>query len=225
MTGNGVLQRFGARAAALVALGTFAGAATAVEAPPKGADSPLDRPEFEWVSARRDPFEYRPLRKKVVKPPRPRPARPVGGGNGKTAEPPVPEGLEPIAALAREAEVELAQRKYSEATKLAEKALNRMQPEQDPDGRFTERLRRLRDTAQRLEERASIEKSFSELPISVEGIVWAPGKAVALINGKVKRAGQKVEGVTIGEIRRGEVIFVLQKGVRVRKRPRGAGAD
>jgi hypothetical protein len=94
----------------------------------------------------------------------------------------------------------------------------------DTGGKFTERLTRLRDTAQRLEERASIEKGFSELQISVQGIVWAPGKAVALINGKVKSPGQTVEGVTIDEIRRDEVIFVLKKGIRVRKRPPSAGA-
>ena len=40
-----------------------------------------------------------------------------------------------------------------------------------------------------------------------------------------REGGETVEGVTIDEIRQGEVIFVLKKGVRVRKRPLGAGAN
>ena len=117
------------------------------------------------------------------------------------------------------------QRQHSEAAKVAAEALSRIEPGQDTDGRLTERVRRLRDTARRLDERAKIEKSFSELPISIEGIVWEPGKAVALINGDVRRVGDIVEGVTGEEIRRGEGIFVLKKGIRVRKQPLGAGAD
>ena len=227
VTGNGVLQRFGARAAALVALGTFAGAAAAVEAPPKGVDSPFDRLQFEWVSAKRDPFEYRPLQERKVTEPKHVTITPDPTKRGKNGpkERPIPPGLEHIARGAAKAELLLAAREHSKAAKQAQDTLNRIDARRDQGGKFTERLTRLRDTALRLEERAGIEKAFRELPISVEGIVWAPGKAVALINGKVMRPGQTVEGVTIGEIRRGEVIFVLKKGVRVRKRPLGAGAE
>jgi len=220
------LQRFGARAAALVALGTFAGAAAALDAPPKGADSAFERPQFEWVSANRDPFEVRPLREKQVEEPK-TPIAPRPGGPGKNGPPPpvIPRGFEHIAEGAAKAEFLLAAREHSKAAKQAQDTLSRIDLKRDQGGKFTERLTRLRDTALRLEERASIEKAFRELPISVDGIVWAPGKAVALINGEVKRPGQTVEGVTIDEIRRGEVIFVLKKGVRVRKRPLGAGAE
>ena len=241
VTGHGALQCFGAQAvAALVALGTFAAAATAAEAPLKGGDSPLDRPDFEWVSANRDPFEYRPLRKargkggdkgkggliKLITGGSKRGDGDGGKGDGgKNGEDASQTLLKFILKRAADAEEQLCLQKYSEAAKLATEALNRIEAEQDPDGKFIERLKRLRDTARRLDERAKIERRFSDLPISVEGIVWAPAKAVALINGKVKHAGQAVEGVTIAEIRRGEVIFVLEKGVRVRKRPLGAGAD
>ena len=225
VTENGVLQRFGARAAALVALGTFAGAAAAVGAPPKGADAAFERPQFEWVSATRDPFEFRPLQERKRPDPKTR-IDPPPREPGENDPPPVriPKGLEHIAKGAVKAELLLAAREHSKAAKQAQDTLNRIDRRIDTEGKYTERLTRLRDTALRLEKRAGIEKAFRELPISVEGIVWAPGKAVALINGEVKRPGQTVEGVTIHEIRRGEVIFVLKKGIRVRKRPLGAGA-
>lgn len=225
-----------ARATGALALGAFAALAATAGVPPRdgGSRAPLERKKFEWVSVKRDPFEFRPIRKTVTERPGPGPKWPWGKkpngpgpkpGNGKIDASVAQNVVKFAAKRARDAEMHLLQRQYSEAADVATEALNRIKADQFPDMKLLARLRRFRDTAQRLAERAKIEKRFNQLPISIEGIVWEPGNAVALVNGDPKRVGDIVEGVKIGEIRRREVIFVLEKGVRVRRRPLSAGAD
>ncbi len=222
-------------AAACTCLG---GRATAGERPggpageqPAGEKGPpkafaVDTIDFEWdFTNRRDPFEFEPVRKGFVhkrnqeesvgifgtkKPKGPKPPKPPDG---------TPNVEQYAKSIAEEAEVYLLVRDFAKAADRTGEALNRIAPGDLPEGRLLERLKRLRDTAQRLDERAKIERRFRELAISVEGIVWNPGGAVALINGGVRSEGDVVEGATIEAIRRDEVIFVLEKGVRVRKMP------
>lgn len=230
------------RAGVLLALWVVAAvAATAGEPPPPTdpASAPRERAKFEWdFTGRRDPFEFRPFRKATretpEKPtgfesifggPKPKNGERTKPGNGKNGTEVEQNVLKYATARVRHAEILLSQRQYAETAELTAEALNRIRPDQFPDARLLEKLRRLRDTAQRLGGRAKIEKSFAQLPISIEGIVWQPGNAVVLINGEVMRAGDLVEGVRIDEIRRREVIFVLEEGVRVRKQTLGEGAD
>ncbi len=191
----------------------------------------LKRAAWEWeFTGRRDPFEFRspkteePVEDEVVT------RLPVDSGSTKPTrvKPRQPKrnlGREQnkVWALAESAassaEEHLSLRQHTKAEELAAMALRRMKEINLKDQSLEERLVRLRATARRLAERAEIEREFRNLRISIQGIVWKQGKAVALINGKIKRSGDVVEGARIDDIRPNEVIFVLAKGVRVRKKP------
>ncbi len=82
-----------------------------------------------------------------------------------------------------------------------------------------ERLVRIRKTARRLAARCRAEEAFGKLGIEVTGVIWEDSGALALVNGRLLRRGDTVEGASVEEIRPSEVIFrfrdvLVQKEVR-----------
>jgi len=89
-----------------------------------------------------------------------------------------------------------------------------------PASALLERFGRLEATAKRLNERQVIETEFAGLKVTVEGIVWNPQSATAVVNGQVVseggvlRLGAAGQDAQLYRIRRDAVIF-LYKGVQV----------
>jgi hypothetical protein len=186
----------------------------------------VDLSSFEWdFTGRRDPFEFRPPAEARprpgtgvvgpgVMPVGPRPQETPGEGEG--------EGLQVrqfAEAKAAEAQGYLVRRDFEKVRDAAGEALSKIDSIKLPAPELVERLERLRRTALRLERRTQVEEEFARLTISIEGVVWRPDRAYALINGEMLEPGDAVKeakGVRVEDIRPGEVVFSL-KGVRIRK--------
>jgi hypothetical protein len=85
------------------------------------------------------------------------------------------------------------------------------------NGLLQERCLRIQKAAKKLKLREEVEKEFSGLPIKIEGIVWRPKAAFAVINGKVRSVGEIEKGARIYQINPQDVVFVY-KGFKVSKK-------
>ena len=85
------------------------------------------------------------------------------------------------------------------------------------NGLLQERCLRIQKAAKKLKLREEVEKEFSGLPIKIEGIVWRPKAAIAVINGKVRSVGEIEKGARIYQINSQDVVFVY-KGFKVSKK-------
>jgi len=89
-----------------------------------------------------------------------------------------------------------------------------------PASALLERFGRLEATAKRLKQRQDLETEFAGLKVTVDGIVWNPQSATAVVNGQVAsegavlRLGAAGQDAQLYRIRRDAVIF-LYKGVQV----------
>jgi hypothetical protein len=109
-------------------------------------------------------------------------------------------------------------RDYALVEEDAGRLLRGLDRAQHDDPLLRERLAALRDAAARLRRVRESEQDFARLNIVVQGIVWSPDAAVALVNGTAVREGESVGDARVEEIRRGEVIFVY-RNVRIAVAP------
>jgi hypothetical protein len=220
----------------------FAGSASAGEreGAPRGdsaRESGLVLADWEWMSeGRRNPFEFAPPREEAREEVDVRDSRTAEElareaareSSRRASTPEEPDrgsdrrkARSEATVRAAEAEAYLGWRKFSKVEELTSQALRGLEEVELVVPDLNERLERLRATARRLREREEAESEFEKMRIDIQGIVWEPGNAVALINGLALREGDTIAGapveVEVEEIRADEVIFVM-KGVRVRKR-------
>ncbi len=120
-------------------------------------------------------------------------------------------------ACASAAEGLLASRDYSTVVDDTAMALGEIKRVQLAAPVLSEKLKRFHETARRMNERAEIEREFTELQINIGGIAWSLTSPVALINGKVVGPGESVAGARVEKIQRDAVVFSL-KGIQVRRR-------
>jgi hypothetical protein len=208
-------------AAFVFVVGWAASAAGSALEPDEGALSPLD-PSWEWHEGdRRNPFEFASAAE---------PDRGDDDENKKKPPPPPPPPRGNPAEIAEHA-IDLARRSldqglFERAEEAAAEALDAIAEGggRDPEalGRLerlglVERLGRLRLTARRLRLRREAEQEFASLRIEIGGVVWDERDPVALVNGRVVRAGDVVEGVRVERIGPEEIVFAL-KGFLMRRR-------
>lgn len=118
---------------------------------------------------------------------------------------------------------------YDKAIKAAEDALfvidnewPPIQPEHVHLLRMTEEIRNYHSLAARLKTQEEIKKEFASLSLKVDGVIWSPTDAKAVVNGRTMAAGE----VMLNERKQGDLRLelieehgvVLQfKGMRFRK--------
>jgi len=52
-------------------------------------------------------------------------------------------------------------------------------------------------------------EDFSNMNLSIEGIIWDEKKPLAIVNGKIVKEGDIIEGIVVSEILKDSVVFII----------------
>jgi len=138
---------------------------------------------------------------------------------GTASAAPTTRPVEDVSSLVNEAYELLYRGDYAASIKKCEEALSKLE---DPARQTSigstvqDRCLRIHKAAKKLLLRKEVEDEFAKLPILIEGIVWRPQAAFAVIGNRTCQVGDIVQGARIHQINPYDVVFIY-KGLKVSK--------
>lgn len=178
--------------------------------------------EYYYVSGERDPMTMRLPTESEKKPK-------TTVATAKDRYPTIEEMERFLKASLLGIEESLNKNDYAKALEVSQMAIKKVDEEWPPLKaeppqlrRMDEQIRNYRSLADRLKREADIAKEFEQIDLAVNGIMWAPLSAKAIVNNKLVEAGEilssirKENDLSVESIEEKSVLFQF-KGQRYRR--------